>query len=92
MPAEIGGSYLTNYFLLKPQKNFHRPVTVTLPLKNGAKILPNHTYHIFVASHGIYTFLMIMKKLVQRILNFYHSNKKQIKTKKYSLTTRQRGS
>lgn len=52
-PLDVAGTYLTNYFLVKPQKNFHRAITVKLPLKDGAELLPNHTYHVFIASQGI---------------------------------------
>ena len=57
-PLDVVGSYLTNYFLIKPQKNFHRSITVTLPLREGAKLLPNHTYHVFIASQGQFTYPM----------------------------------
>ena len=49
----VAGSYLTNYYLIKPQKNFHRAITIKIPLKEGAELLPNHTFHVFIASQGM---------------------------------------
>jgi len=54
LPLDVAGSYLTNYYLVKPQKNFHRAITVKLPLK--APRLENHTYHVFIASQGLTPF------------------------------------
>ncbi|CBY10008.1 unnamed protein product [Oikopleura dioica] len=46
--TEAVGEYMTDYYLLKPQRNFHRPITVILPVKHELK--SNYTYHVFVVS------------------------------------------
>ena len=48
--TEAVGEYMTDYYLLKPQRNFHRPITVILPVKHELK--NNYTYHVFVVSQG----------------------------------------
>ena len=64
--TEAVGEYMTDYYLLKPQRNFHRPITVILPVKHELK--SNYTYHVFVVSQGELLFLRSLRPATSRIL------------------------
>jgi hypothetical protein len=64
--TEAVGEYMTDYYLLKPQRNFHRPITVILPVKHELK--SNYTYHVFVVSQGELQFLRSFPPADSRIL------------------------
>ena len=62
----LNGHYLTNYWLITPQREFHEPLLVHIPFQETAKFNKNYTTRIFVKSLGMNLFLMdyILKTIV----------------------------